>query len=94
MEHWFVYYKLPRREALALMPRVRAMMDAVSATAGVRARLLRKLDGDAGPMTLMETYERIKDAAAFETALGEALARAAPPADAVQARRTERFGDL
>jgi hypothetical protein len=94
MEHWFVYYKLPRQEALALLPRVRAMIAEVSTATGVRARLLRKLDGDAGPTTLMETYERIEDAAAFETALGEALVRAELPARAVQARRTERFGDL
>jgi hypothetical protein len=94
MEHWFVYYKLPQREALALVPRLRAMMDALATATGVRARLLRKLDGEAEPATLMETYERIEDAAAFEAALGDALARAELPAAAVQARRTERFGDL
>ncbi len=94
MEHWFVYYKLPQREALALVPRVRAMMDALATTTGVQARLLRKLGGQTEPTTLMETYERIEDAAAFETALSDALARAGLPVAVVQARRTERFGDL
>lgn len=95
MEHWFVYYKLPQREALALVPRLHAMMDALATATGARARLLRKLDGEAAePATLMETYERIEDAAAFEDALGDALARAGLPAAAVQARRTERFEDL
>lgn len=94
MEHWFVYYKLPRREALSLAPRVRAMMDALATATGVQARLLRKLGNETEPITLMETYECIDDAAAFDTALRDALARAELPAAALQARRTERFRDL
>jgi len=94
MEHWFVYYKLPQREALALLPRLREMIDTVATATGVRARLLRKLGNETEPTTLMETYERIDDAAAFDAALRDALARAALPAAALQARRTERFGDL
>lgn len=94
MEHWFVYYKLSRSDALALVPRLRAMMLGLETATGVRARLLRKLDGEAEPTTLMETYERIEDAAAFEAALDDAVARAGLPAAAVRARRTERFGDL
>ncbi len=94
MEHWFVYYKLSRSDALALVPRLREMMRGLEAKTGVRARLLRKRDGEAEPITLMETYERIEDAAAFEAALAEALARAGLTADALGARRTERFGDL
>jgi hypothetical protein len=94
MEHWFVYYKLPHGDALALVPRLREMMRGLETKTGVRARLLCKRDGEAEPTTLMETYERIEDVTAFEAALGEALARAGLPASAVRARRTERFGDL
>lgn len=94
MEHWFVYYKLPRSDALALVPRLREMMRELETRTGVRGRLLRKRDGEAESTTLMETYERIEDVAAFEAALGGALAHAGLPDAALHARRTERFGDL
>lgn len=94
MEHWYVYYKLPQREALDLAPRIRAMMGVLASATGVRGRLLRKLGTEGDQATLMEAYERIGDAAAFEASLADALARAGVPAAALQARRTEKFGDL
>jgi hypothetical protein len=94
MESWFVYYKLPRHDAIALVPRLRAMTEVLASQTGVRAQLLRKLGEEAEVATLMETYEGIADAGAFEAALADALARAGLPAAVVGARRTERFGDL
>lgn len=93
MEHWFVYYRLPPVDALAMLPRVRAMMDELALATGVHGRLLRKL-GSGTETTLMETYDGIADPAAFEAALSDALARARMPEAIVAARRTERFGDL
>jgi hypothetical protein len=94
MEHWFVYYKLPIREADELAPRVRSMIDGLSAATGVHGRLMRKLGGDDESATLMETYESITDGPAFEASLAGALGRAGLPAAALQARRIERFGDF
>jgi hypothetical protein len=94
MEHWFVYYKLPIREADGVAPRVRTMIEGLSAATGVRGRLMRKLGGDDESATLMETYDCIRDVPAFEAALAGALTRAGLPTAALQARRIERFGDL
>ena len=94
MQYWYVYYKLDPAAARDLEPRLRQMQRDVAATSGVRTRLLRRADGDAPVATLLEVYEGIARADAFETAFAEALARADLPASLLAQRRTEKFLEL
>lgn len=94
MQHWFVYYKLDTTAARELEPRLRHMQREVAAASGVTARLMRRAEGGGGPATLLEVYDGISRPDLFETALGDALARAALPASLVEQRRTERFEEL
>jgi citrate lyase beta subunit len=90
MEHWYVYYKLPAAEVEAAAARVRPMLAELGAS-GARCRLLRRADAPDGIATLMEVYEDIGDAAAFDDRLQQALARHGLHG---AARRVERFRDL
>ncbi len=93
MEHWYVYYKLPREKAEATASRVHGMLEALAANAAVHGRLLKRVDNDAHTMTLMEQYERIADPQHFATELAQAVASAGLPDEAIAQRRIERFED-
>ena len=91
MQHWYVYYKLAPSERDALCERVRRMQDHIARTTPVRARLLERTErGET--TTVMEVYEGIGDADAFERALAAAVSAHLPAAHAA-ARRIERFRD-
>lgn len=90
MQHWFVYYKLDAAAARDLEPRIRTMQRTLSATTGIPGRLMQRADGGA-QSTLMEVYEGIDDAAAFDAALARAIEQAKLPSALVGQRRTERF---
>ncbi len=92
MQHWYVYYKLPRTQAAETAARVRAMQDALAATTAVHGRLLRRVEDDAQTMTLMEQYDRIADPRAFAAKLAAAVAGAGLPA--LAQRRIERFEEF
>ena len=94
MQHWYVYYKLPRGERDALLQRVRRLQEQVAQSMKVRVRLLERTDrDDAGDVTtVMEVYEDIEDAGGFAAKL-DAAVRAQLPAQHVSARRVERFQD-
>ncbi len=93
MQHWFIYYKLDRRDAADLEPRLRSMQR--DAAAGeVRARLMRRADGSDERVTLMEVYDGIAEPAAFEGRLAAAVRRAGLPPSLVAERRIERFEEL
>lgn len=66
----YIYYRV--REPAQAAPRIRAMQTALMADTGVQGQLMRRSD-DA--TTLMEVYENLDDAAAFESALDAAVAK-------------------
>lgn len=94
MQHWYVYYKLPRAEYAETAARVGAMLDEIARTTSVRTRLLRRTGERSDDITLMEQYERIADPQRFAAELDEALRGAALPADVVAQRRVEKFEEI
>jgi hypothetical protein len=94
MQHWFVYYKLDPPTARAIESCVRGMQREIAAAGGVRARLMRRADGDGGPVTLMEVYDGIDRPETFAGVLEAAVARAGLPATLLAQRRAERFEEL
>ena len=91
MQHWYVYYKLAPSERDALCAQVRRMQEHIARTMPVRVRLLERTErGET--TTVMEVYEDIGDAGAFERVL-EAAVSAHLPAAHGAARRIERFRD-
>lgn len=94
MQHWYVYYKLPRARYAETAARVGAMLDEIARTTSVRARLLRRAGEESNDVTLMEQYERIADPHGFAAALDAAVRGAGLAADVVAQRRIERFEEL
>jgi len=94
MQHWFVYYKLEASVARDLDAHLRRMQHEVAAASGVRARLMRRADGDGGLATLLEVYDGIAKPAEFESTLATAVTRAGLPPSLLAQRRTERFEDF
>lgn len=92
MQHWYVYYKVSAAEADSICARVRKMIESLPA-GGPRARLLRRADGGE-EVTLMEVYEPVADASAFQAVLAQALAASGLPPELLARRRVERFVDL
>ncbi len=92
MQHWYVYYKLTPSERDALCERVRRMQRQVASTTTARVRLLERTE-QGETTTVMEVYEDIGDAAAFERELAAAVSAHLPAAHAAM-RRVERFKDL
>lgn len=92
MQHWYVYYKLTPSERDSLCERVRRMQDDIARASAVRTRLLERTE-HAETTTVMEVYEDIGDADAFERVLAAAVSAHLPAAHA-SARRTERFRDV
>lgn len=92
MQHWYVYYKLPRSERDATIERVRRVQRQLEQSTRVRARLLERTE-QPETTTMMEVYEDIDQPERFGAAL-DALVRASGLPDAhVAARRVERFQD-
>lgn len=94
MQHWFVYYKLPRAAVAEVAPCVRIMMGALAAATGVHGRLMQRSADREGIATLMEQYDRVADPASFEAALADAVEHARLPAELRQQRCVERFEDV
>ena len=94
MQHWFVYYKLDPSAVREIEPRLRGMQQELAAAPGIRARLMRRVEPADGAVTLLEVYDGIEQAAAFDDRLAAAVSRACLPASLVAQRRTERFEDL
>ena len=55
---------------------------------------MRRVEPADGAVTLLEVYDGIEQAAAFDDRLAAAVSRAGLPASLVAQRRTERFEDL
>ena len=70
MEHWYVYYKVPVADTPAVANRVRAMFNAVGAS-GAKGRLMQRAEPESDEVTLMEIYEPVHDARAFEQLLAQ-----------------------
>jgi hypothetical protein len=92
VQHWYVYYKLPRAER-GLIERVREMQQSLAQGNPVRVRLLERCDDGNDRTTVMEVYEDIADAARFAAALENALRASGLSAGLIGARRIERFRD-
>ena len=94
MQHWYVYYKLPRREREATLQRVRRLQQRMAQSTKVRVRLLERTDRSEpnDVTTVMEVYEDIEDAGGFAAKL-DAVVREHLPEPLVAARRVERFQD-
>ena len=87
--HYFVTYRVPG-DAAAARAAVNALMQEIARRTGVIGRLLMRADT---PPTWMETYDSVADAAAFDAAYAEAVARHAVAAHASDGRHVERFVD-
>jgi hypothetical protein len=94
MQHWFIYYKVDAATEDEVLPRLREMQRAIAARAGVRTRLMRRADGEAGAVTLLEVYDGVDRPDDFDGILDAAVARAGLPPSLVAQRRTERFEAL
>ncbi|MGE5338975.1 MAG: DUF4936 family protein [Gemmatimonadota bacterium] len=94
MQHWYVYYKLPRERFGETAAQVRAMIDLLGTSAAVKGRLLKRDDGDQQSITLMEQYDSIADPGAFAAELAAALRSSGLPAELIALRRVERFEDV
>lgn len=87
--HFFVWYRIPGDPAPA-RGAVNAMMQDIAKRTGVTGRLLMRPEV---PPTWMEVYESVADAASFEAAYAEAVARNGVAAHAPDGRHLERFFD-
>jgi hypothetical protein len=67
------------------------MLASLAAQTGVRGTLLRKTEMQNDMVTLMEVYEGIETPTAFQSAYDQAVAAAGISAEAIAARRMERF---
>jgi hypothetical protein len=92
MQHWYVYYKLPRSERAAMLQRVRDVQQRVARSTAVTMRLLERT-GQAEVTTVMEVYEDIGEPERFGAALDAALRAAGLTDPDLAARRVERFED-
>ena len=93
MEHWYVYYKVPATDTAVVANRVRAMFNAVG-KGGTQGRLLQRAEPENDEVTLMEVYEPVVDANAFEQLLKSAVSASGLAPSVVARRRVERFKDL
>jgi len=93
MEHWYVYYKVPVADTPAVANRVRAMFNVVGAS-GTHGRLMQRAEPESDEVTLMEVYEPVLDAHAFEQLLASVVRASGLAASVVARRRVERFKDL
>ena len=87
--HYFVWYRIPGDPAPA-RGAVNALMQDIARQTGVTGRLLMRPET---PPTWMEVYESVADAANFELAYADAVARNGVAAHAPDGRHLERFLD-
>jgi hypothetical protein len=92
VQHWYVYYKLPRSERDATIERIRRVQEQLAQSTRVRTRLLERTE-QTETTTMMEVYEDIDQPERFGAAL-DAVVRASGLSDShIAARRIERFRD-
>ncbi len=72
MYSYYVYYRIDPGRMAVCEPKIRELFAAVKNTTGIAGRLLKKRDE---PLLWMEIYENVSDAAQFETAFADAVAR-------------------
>jgi hypothetical protein len=98
MEHWYVYYKVPRAQLGEIQQRARGLIGTIAAATGVQGGLQRRVndDGDAGgnTVTLMEVYPRIADIDTMMSAMAAGVAHSGLPPEMTGNRRIERFCEL
>jgi len=87
--HYFVWYRVPGDPAAA-RGAVNALMQDIAMKTGVIGRLLMRPEV---PPTWMEVYESVADAASFDVAYAEAVARNGVASHAPEGRHVERFVD-
>ena len=92
MQHWYVYYKLPRRERDATIELVRRVQEQLAQSTRVRARLLERTE-QPETTTMMEVYEDIDQPERFGAALDAVVRASGLPEAHIAARRVERFQD-
>lgn len=92
MQHWYVYYKLPRSERDATIERVRRVQQQIAQSTRVRARLLERTE-QPETSTMMEVYEDIDQPERFGAALDAVVRASGLPDSHIAARRVERFQD-
>jgi hypothetical protein len=87
--HYFVWYRVAGDPAQA-RGAVNGLMQDIAKRTGVIGRLLMRAGT---PPTWMEVYDKVADAATFEAAYVEAVARADVAAHMPEGRNLERFVD-
>jgi len=92
VQHWYVYYKLPRRERDATIELVRRVQEQLAQSTRVRARLLERTE-QPETTTMMEVYEDIDQPERFGAALDAVVRASGLPEAHIAARRVERFQD-
>jgi uncharacterized protein DUF4936 len=93
VQHWYVYYKLPRSERAGFVARVREMQQSLAQGNPVRVRLLERCEDGSETTTVMEVYEDIREPARFAAALNDAVRASGLDAGLAGVRRIERFQD-
>jgi len=88
----YVYYRVQARDADSLLPRVRALQQALAAAHGVVPQLKRRPDSPDGVQTWMEVYPATT--AGFTAALAQAVSAAGLDALIAGPRHTEAFMDI
>ena len=92
MQHWYVYYKLPRSERDATIERIRRVQEQLAQSTRVRTRLLERTE-QTETTTMMEVYEDIDQPERFGAALDAVVRASGLPDSHIAARRVERFQD-
>ena len=92
MQHWYVYYKLPRSERDATIERVRRVQEQIAGSSSARVRLLERTE-QADTTTVMEVYEDIDQPERFGAVLDAVVRACGLPESHLAARRIERFQD-
>jgi hypothetical protein len=92
VQHWYVYYKLPRSERDATIERIRRVQEQLAQSTRVRTRLLERTE-QTETTTMMEVYEDIDQPERFGAALDAVVRASGLPDSHIAARRIERFRD-
>ena len=87
--HYYVWYRV-HGDIAAARSAVNALMQDIALRTGVIGRLLTRADM---PPTWMEVYDCVADAASFDDAYADAVARSGIAAFSSDGRHVERFID-